>query len=390
MDCPPGFKAVDIFFCNFNNNGVLSTVPSSSSEPGTWYGPGSGNGECIKIDGVEPTQSDVGKWVDTAWTVDVTGVPVHTPTNNQSPPFNGFGGYIPLQGPFKIAEVYPNPTPTSPTGSAILHDFHSNPNVKSCNPLAWLCSFTHVSNPCVFVGNLSGLFDGNDYGITWGSPGSDDCVNGCHPSWDCRTDKFGNSGCVATISGGVYNSLIDCQNSCEPTEQVFIDRFKDIIIEPWIDEEFGGCKTDIWTCPCGWSYDENYQGIFTQFAGMKMCISPNYGAYQIWAMNNPGLLPLGWAASGGWLYIMNGAHFLPCVEQQGLFHPVLGMSVKSHSQSPNPQAFGPPGGPLGITYTFGGHTYTDNWDKHVIVAVEHAFNTSLAAYIPWIQPASPC
>jgi len=211
---------------------------------------------------------------------------------------------------------------------------------------------------------------------------------GCCQTWTCKTDKFGNIGCADPGNGsGIYNSLQDCLNSCEST-LISNDSFEDYlgdIIKPWIDTEGGPCLHDIKTCPCGWDYVQNYQPptvtppqqpIYTQFTGAGVCLSPDYALWES---------TLGSAASNSTFHGLRSPFSLPCANLQGAHNPIVGMTIEGSQTTA-----------LGnflagsITNTINNVSTTHTWDKHIIVEVNPAFNSSILNSNSQVIQSTPC
>jgi len=213
----------------------------------------------------------------------------------------------------------------------------------------------------------------------------DPCLMGqLSDTWDCRWSKFTGQGCIKdTQGGGTYNSLQDCQNNCI-SELVFKDNFRDII-EPWTDPGGGSCLHDIKTCPCGWDYVQNYQPpdptppqqpVYTQFTGTSVCLSPDYALWES---------TLGSAAPNSTFHGLMSPFSLPCANLQGAHNPTVGMTIE-----------GSPTTALGnylagsITNTINNVPTTYTWDKHVIVEVNPAFNSSILNPNLQVIQSTPC
>jgi hypothetical protein len=210
----------------------------------------------------------------------------------------------------------------------------------------------------------------------------------CCQTWNCKTDKLGNIGCVDPRNGsGIYNSLQDCRDNCESTlisNDSFVNILEDVI-EPWVDSESAACLYDIKSCPCGWDYVKNYQPpevtppqqpVYTQFTGANMCLSPDYALWES---------TLGSAAPNSTFGGLVSPFSLSCANLQGAYNPTIGMTIEGSSTNA-----------LGnylagsITNTINNVTTTYTWDKHVIVEVNPAFNSSILNPNLQVIQSTPC
>jgi hypothetical protein len=204
----------------------------------------------------------------------------------------------------------------------------------------------------------------------------------CCQTWDCKTDKFGSVACVDPGNGsGIYNNLQDCQNNCEPTEIVFEDNFRDVI-RPWVDPGGGPCLHDIITCPCGFDYVQNWQPNPLHYptgsilTGYDVCISPDYNDFHN---------ALFVAGTYSTFHGVRNSFPLPCAELQGVYNPTVGMTIESS-----------PTNPLGnylagsITTVINSVSTTYTWDKHVIVEINAAYNSSIINPNQMVIQSTPC
>jgi hypothetical protein len=415
-NCPQHARDVLVENCDPHVNTLSSNYSTIQSaihpfqSPG-WFGRVL---RCITIDGQTPNQSHVGKFY-----THIEQAVMRSPYNDPNLPHTNSGFTFTSWGvgsgtsPGRLARIReilpwtccgiitgPHSTQTGPglnnpistTGSVHTHwgigstppaptNIITNANYTSCNTRAYDCD----NGDCVFVGNELGTYDGDLHYPSTGPLTSRDCwlYSGC-ATWNCKWSKFTGQGCIKDAQGnGTYDSLTDCQNNCE-SRLVFEDNFRDII-KPWIDPEGGSCLHDIITCPCGWDYVQNYQPpdptspqqpVYTQFAGAGVCLSSDYALWES---------TLGSATSNSTFHGLMSPFSLPCANLQGIYNPTVGMTIE-----------GSPTTGLGnylagsITNTINNVPTTHTWDKHVIVEVNPAFNSSILNPNLQVIQSTPC
>lgn len=341
---------------------------------------------CVTIDGQTPDQSHLLKFSEKMdkYRPDIPYPPITSWSLSLAQPSTARIQIIEIL-PYDCCCAYWGPSSTvQPPGPDNIITMGSI--VDSCNNQAYECD----NGSCNFVGSRQGTYSGDLY---YTSPytgnnliSSSSCwLSSACASWNCKIDKFGNSGCIQSFDGtGIYTSLQDCQDNCESTLEISVDYLGDII-KPWIDEEGGTCLYDIKSCPCGWDYIQSYQPpevtppqqpVYAQFAGANMCLSPDYALWES---------TLGSAAPNSTFGGLMSPFSLPCAELQGVYNPTVGMTIEGSQTNP-----------LGnflagsITNTINNTPTTHTWDKHVIVEVNPAFNSSILNPNLQVIQSTPC